>query len=66
LIAECVLPEQRVNVDASWLDLIMMTFGGRERTEEQWRQIVDAAGLRLEKTYSMSGTHYGVVEAYLK
>jgi O-methyltransferase domain len=66
LIAECVLPERGVNVEGSWLDIIMLTFGGRERTEEQWRQIVDAAGLHLEKIYSMPGTHYGVVEAYLR
>lgn len=66
LIAECVLPESGVNVEGAWMDLIIMTFSGQERTEEQWRKIVDAAGLRLEKTYVMAGTHYGVVEAYLK
>jgi hypothetical protein len=48
------------------MDLIMMTFGGRERTEEQWKEIVTGAGLRLEEVYDMAGTHYGVVEAYLK
>jgi len=66
LIAECVLPDRGVNVEAAWLDLIMLTFGGRERTEEQWRQIVEAAGLRLERTYRMPGRADGVVEAYLK
>ncbi len=66
LIAECVLPPTGVNVEGAWMDLIMMTFGGRERTEEQWKEIVTGAGLRLEEVYDMAGTHYGVVEAYLK
>lgn len=66
LIADCVLPERGVNTESAWLDMIMLSFGGRERTEVQWRQIVEAAGLHLKKIYSMPGTAYGVVEAYLK
>jgi len=66
LIAEIVLPTSRVDVEGAWMDLTMMTFTGRERTEDQWVGLLTAAGLRLEKTYGLSGTHYGVVEAYLK
>jgi SAM-dependent methyltransferase len=32
-----------------WLDLLMLAFaGGRERTEPEWRALVEAAGLELE------------------
>lgn len=66
LIAEIVLPTTGVDVEGAWMDLTMMTFTGRERTEEQWIEILTAAGLRLRKTYGLAGTHYGVVEAYLE
>jgi hypothetical protein len=66
LIAEIVLPTTEVDVEGAWMDLTMMTFTGRERTEEQWVELLTAAGLKLEKTYGLAGTHYGVVEAYLK
>ncbi|PMD29394.1 o-methyltransferas-like protein [Hyaloscypha variabilis F] len=66
LIAEIVLPTTEVDVEGAWMDLTMMTFTGRERTEEQWVELLTAAGLKLEKTYGLAGTHHGVVEAYLK
>jgi hypothetical protein len=66
LIAEIVLPTMEADVEGAWMDLTMMTFTGRERTEEQWVVLLTAAGLRLEKMYGLAGTHYGVVEAYLK
>jgi hypothetical protein len=66
LIAEIVLPTIEVDVEGAWMDLTMMTFTGRERTEEQWSGFLTAAGLSLEKTYGLAGTHYGVVEAHLK
>ena len=66
LIAEIVLPTSGVDVEGAWMDLTMTTFTGRERTEEQWVGLLTAAGLKLEKTYGLAGTHYGVVEAYLK
>lgn len=66
LIAEIVLPTTGVDVEGAWMDLTMMSFTGRERTEEQWAGLLTLAGLRLEKTHGLAGTHYGVVEAYLK
>ncbi|KAE9367267.1 o-methyltransferas-like protein [Stipitochalara longipes BDJ] len=66
LIAEIVLPTTGVDVEGAWMDLTMMTFTGRERTEEQWVGLLAAAGLKLKQTYGLAGTHYGVVEAYLK
>ncbi|KAE9372596.1 o-methyltransferas-like protein [Stipitochalara longipes BDJ] len=66
LIAESVLPSTGVDVQGAWLDILMLTFSGKARTEQQWVELLEASGLRLSKTYILSGTHYGVVEAYLK
>lgn len=44
----------------------MMTFTGCERTLKQREELLDASGLRLEKTWSAKVTNYGVVEARLK
>lgn len=66
LIAEMVLPDARVDVEGAWMDMTMLTFTGRERSRAQWAAVLDSAGLRMEKTHGIAGTHYGVVEAYLK
>lgn len=35
---------------AKWLDLLMLTlFGGRERDELQWRELLDGAGFEIER-----------------
>jgi hypothetical protein len=65
LIAECILPSHGIDAEGCWLDLTTMAFTGRERNREQWLKLLDESGLRLEKTYTVPGTHYGVVEAYL-
>jgi len=52
LIDEMVLPER----DAPWrtaqLDMVMMTcFGATERTEAEWRALLDDAGLKITKIW---------------
>ena len=43
---------------AKWLDLLMLAlFDGRERDEQQWRALLDAAGWRVERIAP------GVIEA---
>jgi SAM-dependent methyltransferase len=35
---------------AKWLDLLMLVLaGGRERTESEWRRLIESAGLRVEQ-----------------
>jgi hypothetical protein len=35
---------------AKWLDLLMLVLaGGRERTESEWRRLIEGAGLRIEQ-----------------
>lgn len=52
LIDEMILPETDVHIDAASMDITMLAaFAGMERSEAQWRSVIDEAGLRLVKTY---------------
>jgi hypothetical protein len=49
LITETVLPPGNEPEGAKWLDLLMLVLaGGRERTEREWRALLEGAGLRVE------------------
>jgi hypothetical protein len=48
LIAESVVPPGNEADGAKWLDLLMLVLaGGRERTEPEWRVLLEAAALEL-------------------
>ena len=48
LIVDSVVQPGNEPQGAKWLDLLMLAFaGGRERTEDEWRGLVDRAGLEL-------------------
>lgn len=66
LISEIVLPAQNADVDASAMDLTAMCAGGMERTEAQWRDVLDAAGLVLGRVFGVRGTSHAVLEGWLK
>ncbi len=59
LLDEMVLPEVGVSPYAAAMDLVMMSaFAGMERTESQWRRIIESVGLKLVKTYVYNATSY--------
>lgn len=69
LIVELVLPEIMTpsppKLSAALLDLIMLAYaGGHERTEQEFMQLLDQAGLRLASTHPLS-TGPQVLEALL-
>ncbi len=58
LIIDAVVPPGNDPYGAKWLDLLMLAlFAGRERTEEQWRSLLDDAGLDVDRI------HEGLIEA---
>ncbi len=67
LIDEMIPPEMGAHVDALSMDLTMMTaFAGMERSEAQWRSILDEAGLKLIKKYEYNpASHESVLEVCL-
>lgn len=59
LIDEMILPETGVNVETMSIDLTMMAAcAAKERTEREWRGLVESAGLRLVKTYVYNAGSY--------
>ena len=51
----------------SLLDVHMMALlSGMERTEEQWTTLLDAAGLKVDKFWTLRADTEGLIEASLK
>jgi len=67
LILDEVLPEHADPADAAsfMIDMEMLTVapGGRERTEEEFRQLLGAVGLRLSRVVPTGFMRLGIVEA---
>jgi hypothetical protein len=49
LIVDAVLAPGNEPHGAKWLDLLMLTISGRERTEPEWRTLVEGTGLRIDQ-----------------
>jgi O-methyltransferase domain len=63
LISDMALPEPVTAKDthAVWLDLMMLTIGGKERTKKDWESLVESAGLKLVKLWQTPETEPLVV-----
>ncbi|KAG2021815.1 hypothetical protein GB937_004363 [Aspergillus fischeri] len=66
LIVEFIMPEVGATMSNAYMDHTMMTFAGVERTEKNFANLLDQAGLNLVKTWRAPGVPVGVVEARLK
>ncbi len=49
LLVETVIPDGNVPCFGKWLDLMMLIIEGRERTEEQYRNLFSQVGLKLNR-----------------
>lgn len=66
LIADMVLPDMNAPRDMALQDLNMMSFGGMERSKQQWEELVRSAGLVLRHIWiSQDGAKHAVIEAAL-
>lgn len=66
LIADMVLPDINCPRDLAMQDLNMMSLGGMERSESDWRRLLESAGLSLRKVWlNEDGPKHAVVEAVL-
>ena len=67
LIADMALPVQysKADLPAAWMDITMMTMGGKEKTEENFEKILAAAGLTLVKIWRAAVGAQAVIEAHL-
>ncbi|KAI1417113.1 putative O-methyltransferase [Hypoxylon sp. FL1857] len=68
LIHEMIIPEQGASAFHAMLDMTMMAFNaGMERTERQWKQLLEEAGLTVVKIWlPPQDDADGIVEAILE
>lgn len=67
LIYDYVMPETGAPIRAAAMDVQMMyLFAGMERTESQWKVILDASGLEMVQVWHSVGQSESVIEARLK
>ncbi|KAI4594720.1 hypothetical protein KJ359_007523 [Pestalotiopsis sp. 9143b] len=60
LINDYVLPEEKVGIRAVYMDIAMLVLlGGIERTESQWKSLVESAGLEIVKIWYADETNEG-------
>lgn len=66
LLNEIVLSEENPTLAATSMDMMMLAhFAVRERTEADWKAVVEKAGLRFVKIYSYPGVAESVIEVEL-
>lgn len=66
LLNEFVVPEDRISDFLNSCDLIMMGMsGGMERTKRQWDELVESAGLRIDRIWTLNEETESVLEVVL-
>ncbi|KAL8973911.1 MAG: hypothetical protein Q9197_001845 [Variospora fuerteventurae] len=66
LINDIVMPRRGASSFATTQDLLMMSmFSSLERTEQLWRDLLHAAGLRILRIWSTQGAVESIIEAVL-
>lgn len=65
LISDTSVPNSGATRATALQDLNMMAFAGMERTDEQWHDLVQKAGLRFVRFWREEGSMHVVVEARL-
>ncbi|EOA82933.1 hypothetical protein ACJQWK_04685 [Exserohilum turcicum] len=64
LLNEIVLSEEKPTIAATSMDMMMLAhFAVRERTEADWKAILDKAGLKFLNLYSYPGVAESLIEA---
>ena len=64
LIDDWVLPDVGAPLAGASEDILMMVFlSGMERSESQWRAVLDSAGLETKKIWRADGISEAVIEA---
>lgn len=62
LLGEAVLPDGTESSLAKVIDIEMLVIGGQERTDAEYRELLERAGLRLTRVVPSAGPH-SVIEA---
>ena len=63
ILNELVLPDKGMSLTAAQLDITMMAaLAATERTERQWRELIDPVGLRIEKIWTKVVEEESIIE----
>ena len=66
LLNEIVVSEQRASLSATSMDQLMLVLGAmRERTERQWRELLEKSGLGISKIWTYPGVAESLIEVEL-
>ena len=65
LIADTVVPEMGAPRSVALQDINMMCLGGMERTQSQWKDLLEAVGLTITKVWRGDRDLHSVIEARL-
>lgn len=64
LVGNIILPDENVPLRASGLDIAMLFLhSGSQRSEAEWRGLIEGAGLRVLKVWRPQGDGDGIIEA---
>ncbi|MCJ1352384.1 MAG: hypothetical protein MMC33_002368 [Icmadophila ericetorum] len=67
IINDMVVPDIGAGVVACQLDIVMMSMlSAKERTESEWRELLDSSGYKILKIWTGDETTESVIEAMLK
>lgn len=66
LLNEAIVPEVKISEFLNSCDLVMMGMsGGMERTKRQWDELVESAGLRIDRVWTLNEETESVLEVVL-
>ncbi len=66
LITDTVVPELEAPRHVALQDINMMSFAGMERTQSQWKDLLEGVGLQVRKFWTNEGNLQNVIEARLR
>ena len=67
ILNKVVLPDQGCGIIAAQLDMTMMAvLAATERSQRQWHEVVDSAGLKIEKFWTNLPEAESIIELTLK
>ena len=66
LISNLIIKDEKAPLRHAGIDIAMFMFSGLQRTETQWKQLLDKGGFKVVKFWYPPGDADGMVEAEIK
>lgn len=66
IVKDAIVPAKNAHLTVTTVDLgVMIGFAGRERTEAEWRALLESVGLKVEGIFTHERSDDGVIECML-